>query len=86
MSNCVSRWIIDRTQRYVTRNSLKLRCRANGVPCWPWDSNADLRRRLDCAMMFGYPSEHADPRWLATLEGRMMMLEARLMRAVGVAK
>ena len=82
----MTRWLARALDAYITRDSLKSRCRVNGVPYWPWDSNADLRRRLDCAMAYGYPSERADPRWLASFEGRMMMAEARLMRALGVAR
>lgn len=80
------RLLIDVLDAYVTRDSLTSQLRALRVPHWPWDSNADLRRRLDCAMAHGYPSDSADPHWLASLEGRMMMAEARLMRALGAAK
>lgn len=78
--------IVSALDAIVQRDSLTSQLRALRVPHWPWDSNATLRRRLDCAMMFGYPSERADPLWLATLEGRMMMIELRLMQALGVAK
>lgn len=82
--------MIDRIVRaldaYIVRDSLKSRCRALGVPFWPWDSNATLHRRLDCAEAYGYPSEHADPRWLASVEGHMMMAEARLMRLLGLMR
>jgi hypothetical protein len=80
------RWLINRIERYAARRDLKFRLSVLGVPYWPWDSDADLRRRLDCAMMYGYPSERADSRWLATVEGHMMMAEVRLMRALGMVK
>lgn len=34
--------------------------------------------------MYGYPSERADARWLESVEGRMAIVELRLMRALGV--
>jgi hypothetical protein len=70
----------------ITRDSLRSQLRVLGVPCWPWDSNATLRRRLDCAMTYGWPSASADPHWLASVEGQMMVFELRLMQAMGVAK
>lgn len=79
-------WLVRALYAYIERDSLKSRLRVNRVPFLPWDSVATLRRRLDCAMVYGYPSERADPRWLASVEGCMMMAEARLMRALGVAK
>lgn len=78
--------IVSLLDAYITRDSLRSQLHALGVPCWPWDSNATLRRRIDCATAYGYPSENADPRWLASVEGRMMVFELRLMRALGVAK
>jgi hypothetical protein len=78
--------LIRLLELYVERDSLLSQLRACGVPFWPWDGVATLRQRLDWAEMFGYPSAGADPRWLATLEGRMAMFELRLMQAIGVAK
>lgn len=72
--------------RWLERASLRSRLRLCGVPFWPWDGVATLRRRLDWAEMFGYPSERADPRWLVTLEGRVATAELRLMQALGVAR
>jgi hypothetical protein len=71
---------------YVKRDALVSQLRCLRVPFWPWDSLATLRKRLDWAAAFGYPSERAEPLWLATLEGRMAMFEVRLMQAMGVAK
>lgn len=78
--------IVSLLDAYITRDSLRAQLRALGVPCWPWDSNAMLRRRLEWATAYGYPSESADPRWLASVEGRMMMFELRLMRALGIMR
>jgi hypothetical protein len=78
--------LIRLLELYIERDALLSQLRACGVPFWPWDSVATLRRRLGCATLFGYPSEGADSRWLSTLEGKMMMAELRLMRALGVAK
>lgn len=71
---------------WVEHDSLRSRLRVCGVPFWPWDGVAALRRRLDWAELFGYPSEHADTRWLATYEGRVAMAELRVMQALGVAR
>ncbi len=71
---------------YLERDSLRSQLCVLGAPSWPWEGVAALRRRLDWAEMFGYPSTGADPRWLATLEGRMAMIELRLMQALGVAR
>lgn len=78
--------IVSLLDAYIERDSLRSRLRSLGAPFWPWDSNAALRRRLEWAAMYGYPSERADSRWLASVEGQMAMIEVRMMRALGVMK
>jgi hypothetical protein len=70
----------------IQRDSLTSQLRALGVPFWPWDTLPTLRRRLSCAVCFGWPSENADPRWMESYEAQMMRAELRLMRALGVAR
>jgi hypothetical protein len=79
-------WLIRALDVYITHDSLRSRCRVLGVPFWPWDSRASLRRRIEWAAEYGYPSERAERHWLESIEGRMAMFEVRLMRALGVAK
>lgn len=69
----------------VTRDALTSQLRMLRVPYWPWDSAATLRRRLEIATLYGTP-EGGDLRWRETVEGRMMLAELRLMRALGVAR
>lgn len=78
--------IVSLLDAYIERDSLRSQLRCLGASFWPWDSAATLRRRLEWATAYGYPSERADARWLESVEGRMAMIELRLMRALGIMR